>query len=106
MTQWCTIHALEDENGTIVLQHTGQGRFCTLGLTTIEGPGSWDLDMNLQKTVRIHESRSFTMRIDAQNLFNHPTPGNPNLNINTGTFGQITTKTGVRRVQALLRFDF
>jgi hypothetical protein len=106
LTQWCTINALADANGNIVLQHPGPGRFGTLGLTTIEGPGSWDLDMNLQKTVRIHESRTFTMRIDAQNLFNHPTPGNPNLNVNTGTFGQITTKTGTRRVQALLRFDF
>jgi len=37
-----------------------------------------------------------TMRIDASNILNHPTPGNPNLDINSGTFGEIQTKTGNR----------
>jgi hypothetical protein len=106
LTQWCTNNALADANGTVVLQHPEPGRFSTLGLNTIEGPGSWDLDMNVQKSVRIHESRKLTFRMDARNIFNHPTPGNPNLNINSGTFGQITTKTGNRTVQGQLRFDF
>jgi hypothetical protein len=61
---------------------------------------------NIQKSIRVHESKTVTFRIDAQNIFNHPTPGNPNLNINTGMFGQITTKTGSRNLQGQIRLDF
>jgi hypothetical protein len=106
LTRWCTNNALADANGNIVLQHPGPGQSGSLGLNTIEGPGSWDFDMNIQKTVRLHEARTLTFRMDAQNIFNHPTPGNPNLNLNSGTFGEVTTKTGERVVQAQLRFEF
>ena len=44
--------------------------------------------------------------MDATNVFNHPSPGNPNLNINSGTFGEINSKTGNRIVQAQVRFEF
>ena len=47
-----------------------------------------------------------TFRLDAQNVLNHPTPGNPSLNINTGTFGEINNKSGSRTLQAQLRVDF
>jgi hypothetical protein len=77
-----------------------------LGLRPIAGPGNWDFDANLQKRIRLAESKSLTFRVDAQNLFNHPTPGNPNLNINSGTFGEIDTKTGSRILQAQMRFVF
>ena len=72
----------------------------------IYGPGSWDFDANLQKKIRIAESRSLTVRIDANNLFNHPTPVNPNLNINSGTFGEINNKTGFRTLSGQLRLEF
>jgi hypothetical protein len=106
LTQWCTINALADAEGRIVLRNAAPGQFGQLGLNTIEGPGSWDLDMNLQKIVRVSESKRFTVRMDTRNILNHATPGNPNLSLTSGTFGQITTKTGNRTVQAQLRFDF
>jgi hypothetical protein len=102
----CTIDALADEDGNIVLQHPQPGQFGTLGLNTIEGPGRWDVDMNFQKRVQIGESQTFTIRFDAANVFNHPTPGNPSLNLNGGTFGQISSKTGNRTMQVQLRYDF
>ena len=102
----CTIDALADASGNIVLQHPRPGQLGTLGLNTIEGPGSWDVDMNIQKTVQLGESRSVSIRMDAQNIFNHPTPGNPNLNINSGTFGQIRSKSGNRTVSGQIRLDF
>jgi hypothetical protein len=103
---WCTNTALADANGNIVLRNAAPGGLGTLGLRTIEGPGRWDLDANIQKSIRIAESRNLTFRMDESNLLNHPTPANPNVNINAGTFGQIATKTGNRTVQALIRFDF
>jgi hypothetical protein len=78
----------------------------TMGLRPIEGPGTIAFDANLQKTIRITESKSLTFRVDANNILNHPNAGAPNLNINTGVFGEINTKTGSRSLQALVRFDF
>jgi hypothetical protein len=106
LTVWCTNTALADAGGKIVLQNARPGQLGTLGLKPIEGPGSWDFDANIQKSIRVAESKNLTLRLDAQNLFNHPTPGNPNLNINSGTFGEISSKTGNRTLQAQLRFTF
>ena len=106
LRSFCTNTALADAKGNIVLQNATPGSLGTLGLRTIEGPGRWDFDANIQKSIRIRESKSLTFRMDAQNIFNHPTPGNPNFNINTGTFGQIMTKTGNRNLQTQIRLDF
>jgi hypothetical protein len=106
LTVWCTNTALADANGNIVLRNARPGEPGTLGLRTIDGPGRWDLNANVQKSIRIRESKKLTLRMDAQNVFNHPTPENPNLNINTGTFGQISTKNGNRTLQAQVRLDF
>jgi hypothetical protein len=106
LTSFCTLTALADANGNIVLRNAAPGQLGSLGLRPIEGPGSWDFDANLQKSVRIAESKNLTFRIDAQNLLNHPTPGAPNLNINSGTFGEINSKTGNRTLQGQIRFVF
>ena len=90
----------------IILQNAAPGQFGTLGLNPLYGPGTWNFDANLQKKVRIGESRSLAFRLDARNILNHPTPGNPNLNINSGTFGQITTKTGNRSLAGQMRLEF
>jgi hypothetical protein len=66
---------LADANGNIVLRNARPGELGTLGLRPIEGPGRWDLDANLQKSIRIRESKSVTFRMDAQNIFNHPNVG-------------------------------
>jgi hypothetical protein len=102
----CTIDALADESGDIVLQHPEPGELGTLGFATIEGPGNWSVDMNIQKEFQISESTSVSLRLDANNVFNHPTPGNPNLNINSGLFGEIDDKNGNRTVQGQIRLDF
>jgi hypothetical protein len=113
LVQWCTLNALADVNGSIVLRNAAPGQLGTLGLRPIEGFGSRSFDANVQKTIRIRESKTVTFRLDANNVLNHPNPGvlspliNPvNLNINSGTFGEINSKNGSRTLQALLRFDF
>jgi hypothetical protein len=108
LTAFCTNRAIAtDAAGTnIILQNAEPGGLGTLGLYPIYGPGSWSLDANLQKTFKLAESRSVAVRLDARNLLNHPTPGAPNLNINTGTFGQITQKNGSRALAAQIRLEF
>jgi hypothetical protein len=98
--------AIFDNSGQVILRTAKPGQLGTLGLRLIYGPGRRDFDANLQKRVRFAESKSVSIRIDASNLFNHPTPGNPNLNLNTGTFGEISTKTGFRTLAGQVRLEF
>jgi hypothetical protein len=108
LSQFCsnTAIATDLDGKSIILQNAAPGQLGTLGLYPIYGPGSWNFDANLQKKIRLAESRSLAIRLDARNIFNHPTPGNPNLNINTGTFGQITTKNGSRTLAGQIRLEF
>jgi hypothetical protein len=106
LTAFCTNTALADANGNIVLQNAAPGQLGTLGLNPIYGPGRWEMDANIQKTFRTSETTNLTVRVDSNNVFNHPNPGNPSLNLNAGTFGQINIKTGNRSLAAQLRFVF
>jgi hypothetical protein len=108
LTAFCSNTAIAtDAAGTnIILQNAAPGGLGTLGLYPIYGPGSWNFDANLQKRFRIDEARSVTFRVDTRNVFNHPTPANPSLNINAGTFGQISNKTGSRSLAAQIRLEF
>jgi hypothetical protein len=106
LSQYCTNSAIADASGRIILQNAAPGQIGTLGLRSIYGPGSWDIDANLQKRVQLTESTALSLRIDANNIFNHPTPGNPNLDINSGTFGEIDEKSGNRTLAAQVRFEF
>src|SRR6185295_13940352 len=58
----------------VVLQHPQPGKKGTLGNNTIIGPGSWRFDANLGKSFQITERKSLQVRLDAQNVLNHPQP--------------------------------
>jgi hypothetical protein len=115
---FCTLNAIRNSSGQIVLQTPLPGNRGTLGRNPIEGLGTWSADMAIQKRIQIAESTSFTLRVDARNIFNHPTPALPgvfattggtadlNLTSTTNPFGAFTTKTGNRSFQAKLRIDF
>jgi len=108
LRSFCTNTALVDAKGNIVLQNAAPGQLGTLGLNPLYGPGRWEMDANIQKSFKTSESTKLTVRVDSNNVFNHPNPGSPNLNLNstTGNFGEITTKTGNRSLAAQLRFEF
>jgi len=106
LNTFCQNRAIADASGNIILQNAAPGQLGTLGLNPIYGPGNWSLDANLQKRIRFAESRWMTLRIDAQNIMNHPTPANPNLDMNTGTFGEIQTKTGFRTLAGQIHLEF
>ena len=73
---------------------------------------SWKLDsQHLDEQVVVREQMNLRFRMDATNIFNHPTPGDPAGLGNFGsslidTFGQVTTKTGNRQFQGSLRLSF
>lgn len=103
----CTIDAIADASGNIVLQNPLPGTRGNLGRNVLEMPGAWTLDAAIRKQFRISERKRLEFRMDAANLLNHPQPAAPTLNINGATaFGNIASKTGNRQFQAMIRLDF
>lgn len=109
LRQSCTIDALADaKTGQILLQNPKPGTRGTLGQMTMQTRGVWSFDASMSKTVRLTESKSLQVRMDATNVLNHPTPNDPTFNINSNTaFGTITDKGfGTRQFQGQVRFNF
>jgi hypothetical protein len=106
----CTLNAITDASGNVLLQNPQPGRRGNLGLRSLEGPGLWRFDANLSKSVKLTEAKSLQFRLDATDVFNHPEPATPVLDINATNFGLITgatAKSGLhRQFQASLRFSF
>jgi hypothetical protein len=103
----CTLSAIADESGKIVLQNPLPGTRGSLGQNVIELPGLWTLDTSIGKSFKISESTKLNFRMDATNILNHPQPANPDLNINgSNPFGNIATKTGQRQFQLQVRLEF
>jgi hypothetical protein len=53
------------------------------------GPGGWTLDMSVFRSIPVGGRRRLELRVEAGNILNHPVFGNPNGNLQAGTFGQI-----------------
>src|SRR5262245_55206878 len=119
LTSLCSLNAITNSSGQFVLQNPLPGKRGTLGQNPIYDLGTWTADMAIQKRLQIKESKSFTVRVDAQNVFNHPNPGlvpglfaatagAPDLNLTTTTvpFGAFTNKLGTRTFQVKARVDF
>ena len=76
--------------------------------------------MAIQKRVHVAETKTFTVRVDATNIFNHPNPGltqagffaptagAPDLQLQGTTvpFGGFNNKLGNRTFQLKARVDF
>jgi len=103
-----TNQVVMDSSGNVVLQNPLPG---TTGNTALnrsrgEGPGRLGLDMALTKRIQIGESKSFTIRADVVNILNSPQWGNPNTDINSSSFGRITSASGTRTVTMNARIEF
>jgi len=103
----CTLTAIANSSGTIVLQNPAPGTRGNMGMNSIEYAGQWSLNTSMSKSFKLREKLNLKFRADATNILNHPTPANPDLNINSSvTFGNIATKTGNRILQAMMRLEF
>jgi hypothetical protein len=100
------IRALYDAQGRPLLINPGPGEVGNLARRVLEGPSRFQLDMNLQKRVRLDESRELEFRADVINVLNHPVFANPTTNINSANFGLIDTAFDGRKVVLGARLNF
>jgi hypothetical protein len=101
-----TNRAILDASGNPLLINPGPGQVGTVGIRTIEGPGRFTFDMNLLKKVAVSENKEFEVRVDMVNVLNHPVFGNPNVDINSASFGRISTAGDGRRFTIGARLNF
>ncbi len=95
-----------DGSGNVILRNPKPGTTGNLGPAWLQGPGSLGIDAALSKSVQIREDMDFTLRIDAINLLNTPLWNDPNVNINSSSFGRITGAGGARTFTLNARIDF
>ena len=114
--------ALASNPSEIIFQAAQPGVPGNYQLDQLQGPGRWSLDMALGKNYEVTEGKSINVRVDAQDIFNHPTPSggtpiawtprftqiyNPDVDLNQAVpFGNIGSKGGHRTFQAKIRFIF
>jgi hypothetical protein len=92
-----------------------KGTWGNLGRNIARGPGYYEIDTALQKSIPVSEHAGLSFRASAFNLFNHPAFGDPASNFSSpASFGRITgvlnegaVGTGApRRVEFMLRATF
>jgi len=82
-------------------------RFGTLGRNVQRGPGQHNLDLALQKNLPIRESLALAFRSEFFNLFNHANFSQPATNLDSSTFGVISsTAANARIIQFALKLSF
>ena len=101
-----TLKAITDSSGKIILVNPAPGILGNLAPMYMVGPASWRFDVNLVKRVRLGERKEFELRLDAIDVLNSPQFGNPDADINSTTFGRITTAGGNRVLVLNARINF
>lgn len=73
-------------------------RFGNSGRNPIRGPGFFDIDSGLFRSLTLTDRVHLQLRLEVLNLLNHANFGNPGGDIsNAGTFGLVTSTTGTER---------
>jgi len=77
------------------------------GRNSFVGPGYFNLDVSLIKSIRLRGERRVSFRIEVYNVLNHPNFGLPDTNLSSSTFGEISSMQGhPRQFQVALRYQF
>ena len=88
VNQWLNPNAfpylnLQNANGI------GIGRFGNAPVGGVVGPGSEIFSMSLRKDIALRERTKLELSVEAANVFNHRNYEPPNMQVDSGTFGQI-----------------
>ena len=82
-------------------------RFGHLGRNTVIGPPQRRVDVSISKMTKLFNDRSLEFRAEIYNITNTPSFRNPESDLSSGDFGQITrSRGGPRVIQLGLKFRF
>jgi len=73
------------------------------------GPGIENFDVQVSKTIRLTEAKSFDVRVEAFNIFNHAQfygPASVDGEINDSNFGRVVSAAAPRLLQVAAKFRF
>jgi len=73
---------------------------------SIPGPGTISNAMSLSKTEQLGDTRSFEIRATANNVFNTVQYSGVDTNVQSATFGQVTSAAAMRSFTFIARFRF
>jgi len=82
------------------------GTFGVQPRNALRNPPTWNFDLGLRKTVPLVGSQQIQIRAEAFNALNHPNWSGANGNPNSGSFGQVTGKSGERVIQLAIKYSF
>jgi hypothetical protein len=85
-----------------------RGTHGNVGRNTLNSPGIIGQDVSLHKLFNLgSEARTLQLRFEWFNFANHPNWANPNTNVVSGGFGQITnTRNNMRQLQLGMKLNF
>ena len=76
------------------------GTFGNCGVGIVQVPGENNVDLSAVKNTTFHDRYRAEFRAEFFNAFNHPSFGQPNITVGSGSFGVITsTRTNSRQIQ-------
>jgi hypothetical protein len=82
------------------------GTLPNMGRANIRGPRTLQFDMALSRTFQVRESQKVEFRAEAFNVTNSLILNDPVVNLNSNTFGQVTSAKDPRIMQFALKYFF
>jgi len=82
------------------------GTLGNVGAYSVRGPGLWQFDLSVSRTISVRESQKIEVRGEAFNVTNSFHPFDPTAVLNSNTFGQITAARDPRIMQFALKYIF
>lgn len=102
------LFSVQNASGQTILQNPALGTLGGLGPTAYRGLGTVTFNAQASKSIVLNVERNLTLKLraDAINLLNHPFFSTPSLNIDSTSFGLITSASGTRSVNLSVRVEF
>ena len=87
-------------------ERPARGTYGTVGRASVEGPGTWAMDMALARTFAVGETQNLEFRAEAFNVTNSFRPLNPGSRLGRSNFGRIDQSRDPRIFQFALKYIF
>lgn len=84
----------------------GPGTFGNAGRNSLQGPGSFNADLAVMRSIGLGESRRLQFRVEAFNALNHANFGNPRSSLTDANFGRILSANNPRILQFAMKVIF